>query len=104
MNIKNSKKLSKLESSEKSQTNKFRLPTNLISNKFKLDVFEKLKEKSKVVGGTFNLVGSHGLDAQGIFEVVQKSIKSGNQSMLFLFKTTSKSQHETLGIFYSEDS
>lgn len=104
MNIKNSKKLSKLESSEKSQTNKFRLPTNLISNKFKLDLFEKLKEKSKVVGGTFNLVGSHGLDAQGIFEVVQKSIKSGNQSMLFLFKTTSKSQHETLGIFYSEDS
>ena len=80
------------------------MPTNLINNQFKSELFEKLREKTKLVGGSFNLVGSHGSEALGVFDTISKSIKSGNQSMLLLFKASSNSKSETLGIFYNEDS
>lgn len=46
-------------------------------------------------------MANHGVEAIGVFDSIEKSIKAVNQSVLFLFKTSSAScKSEILGIFY----
>lgn len=105
VNIKNSKAAPKKthQKTDKSNASKFRLPTNLINSTTKTNLFERIKEKTSLQAGNFNLVANHSSSATGVFDNIEKALKTNNQSVLFLFKVTSNgNKPEVLGIYYKE--
>lgn len=82
---------------------RFRLPTKLLSNSNKEEVFLKLREKLGKQMGNFHLSTSHGLDAGSVFENVEAYLSSDKPLLMILKINTHDGKRVTIGIFYKSD-